>query len=177
MNRQTLKDVLKSKIEHLYEIQFNDMINNVFFILYGENYKSIKQKKDKGSDGIIETEKVCLACYAPEKYDKKKFEKKVDEDYIKYEKNYKGLGYKWRFISNQKLLGNTVTYIKNKSINTDNIDIWGIEELINFILDLTPSKRRKILSEIFYLSSELIEFDFVEEVIEDTIFLKIHWKK
>ncbi len=169
MNRQTLRDILKSKIEHLYGTQFNEIVDGIFSILYGENYKSIKQKKDLGSDGIIETEKVCLACYAPERYDKQKFEKKVDEDYRKYEKNYMRLGYKWRFITNQKLLGSMVTYIKNKITNAD---IWGIEELINFILNSLPSKRRKILSEIFSLSPELIEFDFVEEVIEEISKLK-----
>ena len=169
MNRQTLKDFLKSKIEHLYGTQFNEIVDGIFSILYGENYKSIKQKRDLGSDGIIETEKISLACYAPERYDKPKFEKKVDEDYGKYKKNYMSLGYKWRFITNQKLLGSIVTYIKNKSTDAE---VWGIEELINFILNLPPSKRRKILLDIFSLSTELIEFDFVEEVIEEISKLK-----
>ncbi len=44
--------------------------------------------------------------------------------------------------------------------------------MINFILNLPPSKRRKILSDVFSLSTELIEFDFVEEVIEELTKLK-----
>lgn len=169
MSRRTLKDILKSKIDHLYGIQFNNKIDEMFSIIYGQNYKSIKQKRDLGSDGIIEIKEVCLACYAPEKYNKRKFEKKVDEDFSKYEEHYMNLGYKWRYITNQKLRGSMVTYIKNKD---ERVDIWGIDELINYILGLPPSVRRKILSEVFCLSPELIVFDFIEEVIEAILSLK-----
>lgn len=164
MNRVTLKDILKSKIEHLYGIEFNTFIDSLFSQIYGSDYKCIKQKRDLGSDGIIETKKICLACYAPEKFNKREFEKKVDEDFKKYEKNYKKLEYIWRFIINQKLLGNIVTYIENKDTTAD---IWGIEELINFALNLPPSKRRVVLREVFSLPPEFIEFDFIEEVISE----------
>jgi len=169
MNRQTLRDFLKFKISNLYEKQFNEMIDNIFSILYGEDFKCIKQHRDLGSDGIIEAEKICLACYAPEKYESNKFKRKVDDDFRKYKANYANLGYKWRFITNQKLLGSAITHIKKKDTNAE---IWGIEELINFILRLSPSKRRKILEEVFSLSKELIEYDFIEEVIEEISKLK-----
>ena len=166
MNRRTLTDILKSIIGQAVGLAFNDIVDNIFSIIYEKDYRSIKQKTDLGSDGIIEGEKICLACYAPERYDRKRFEKKVGEDYAKYEENYKKLGYKWLFITNRELLGGMITHIH--SIDSSS-DIWGINELINLILNSSPSKRRVILSDVFSLDREIIEFDFIEEVINEFI--------
>ncbi len=168
MNRNILGNILKSEIENLYGERFNEVIDKIFFIIYGEKYKSIKQKKDLGSDGILEMDKerLSLACYAPEKYRESKFKEKIDEDFEKYKRSYKKLGYKWWFITNQKLLGSMFTYIRSKD---SDIDIWGREELINSILSQPPSKRRKILLDVFSFSQELIIYDFIEEIIYEII--------
>jgi len=169
MNRETLRAILKSQISYTYGINFNQLIDAIFFIIYKDKYISVKQKRDLGCDGIIESTKICLACYAPETFNKRKFKEKVNEDFEKYEKNYKPLGYKWRFMTNKELLGSMITYIKDKDVDNE---IWGLNELINFILNLRPSARREVLLEAFQLSPELIEYDIIEEIIEEIMKLE-----
>ncbi len=49
----TLRDILKTKINSLKELRFQEFINRLYTICYGENFVVVKQKQDKGSDGIL----------------------------------------------------------------------------------------------------------------------------
>jgi len=158
----SLWDLISNTLRNTFETEFNKLIDNIFHIVYGENYKSIKQKRDLGSDGIIEPEKVSIACYAPESYDAKKFKKKIREDYEKFRENYAKLGYLFRFITNIKLLGSIITYFKELCPDGD---IWGLEEIISFIKKQPPKIRRYVLIDVFNIPEEFIRYDIIEEII------------
>ena len=157
-----LWDLISNTLRNTFETEFNKLIDNIFHIVYGEKYKSIKQKRDLGSDGIIEPERVSVACYAPESYNAKKFKKKVKEDYEKFRNNYAKLGYLFRFITNIKLLGSNITYFKELCPDGD---IWGLEEIISFIKRQSPKIRRHILVDVFGIPREFITYDIIEEII------------
>ena len=151
-------------IKTTYGEEFNRLIDRVFRIVYGTAYRTIKQKRDLGCDGIIETEKTVIACYAPEKPDKSKFENKLSEDYQKFEKNWASLGYNLRFMTNQLLLASQVNSLKRLC---NNCHIWGNGELTEFIRLQPPAVRRRLFLEVFDIPEELIVYDIVEEIIHE----------
>ncbi len=166
IHKETIINLLKANIRKWTALQFNEKINQIFRVVYGENYKTIKQKYDKGSDGIIEThmEHISIACYGSENPTSKKIINKIGKDYPKYKENYKPLGYKFRFITNYEILGEVITYLKNLDQDSD---IWGINEIIEFIFSQPLIIRKRILSEILNVSEELIELEIFTEIIED----------
>ena len=163
-----IADMLSNKLRNTSGTSFNELIDDIFHIIYGENYKSVKQKRDLGSDGIIESERISIACYAPESYDARKFKAKMEEDYKKFKGNYAGLGYSFRFITNIKLLGSIITHFKELCPDGD---IWGLEEIISFIRRQPPKIRRVILTDIFGVEKEFVIYDVIEEMIDEIIML------
>lgn len=166
ISKESIATLLKGNIREWTALEFNEKINQIFQMVYGQDYKTIKQKRDKGSDGIIETERISIACYGAEKPNSKDILKKIKTDYSKYEKHYKPLGYKFRFITNSEILGNVITELKK--LDSDN-DIWGINEIIEFIFRQPLIIRKRILSEVIGISEEFIEMDIFTEIIEDIV--------
>jgi len=60
-----------------------------------------------------------------------------------------------------------------KELDHDN-DIWGINEIIEFIFSQPLIVRKRILSEVLGIQEELIEMDIFTEIIEDIADRVIH---
>ena len=83
------KHQIKMAIDGLNGNNFQDFMNYFFIKKYGINFTPIKNKKDKGGDGIL-NDKTIIAAYAPERYPAR-FKIKIKEDYEKYKTNHASL--------------------------------------------------------------------------------------
>jgi hypothetical protein len=82
MNKVTLKNI-KTAVQSLSGNEFQNFIDCFYLIIYRSGFQPVKQKRDKGCDGIINNE-IVIAVYAPENYDTRAFERKYRDDFDKY---------------------------------------------------------------------------------------------
>jgi len=159
-----LKGQFKQAISNLEGNNFQNFCNELFMKKYGDNFVSVKNKKDQGADGILENESI-IAIYSPEKENLKAFRKKVKEDYEKYEKNWKKSHPKWIFIYNRELTSERIKYIKNLNSKTIILDISKILDLIDSLTYI----KLKSLAEVLAINTDLIIYDVIKNVVDDLI--------
>lgn len=165
----TLKNIVKSKIDSLKGNAFQEFVNELFLIFYESNFITVKQKHDMGSDGIINSDTI-IACYAPERYDLRDFQKKINNskkgqegDFQKYQTNWELTHTKWTVIYNGEWLANMIKYIKDLKSDADTI---GQAHLLNMIGKLSWTKKRSIYNYLG-IEDDYIKIGLLDEVIED----------
>lgn len=156
-------DAIKIKVANLQGNNFHNFIDELFLIGY-KNYVPIKQKHDKGCDGIIENRMV-LAIYAPENYVLKEFKRKITEDFQSYRKNWYEKYPEWRVIFNGELTASQITIVKELYKTAEP---FGSKEIMRFIKDLKWSQKRKI-AQYLTIDEKLYVNDILEQIIEDLI--------
>jgi|SRR5208282_835629 len=120
------KHQIKIAIDKLKENNFQDFVDQLYLKIFSSDFMPIKKKHDKGCDGIINN-KESLAVYAPEKYNLKKFKKKIKEDHVNYVKNWKNRLPKWRVVYNGEFTADMEKFVN--SLENDSIKI-GIAQII-----------------------------------------------
>jgi len=169
---KVLDNAIKTQIKSLLGLEFNEFINKLYAIAYGSRFTPIKQKHDKGSDGILDNQ-ISLSVYSPEKYSLNDFKRKVtnkdkEGDFDKYQINWKNKGYKWMFVYN----GEITTEMRNFLVALEkDVEIIDINYILVFIDTLEWSKKRSIAE---YLSIDEIYFvnDILSDIIDDLIKVK-----
>jgi len=160
----TLKELLKTKINSLKELRFQEFINNLFLICHGDNFVIVKQKHDRGSDGILFNSKV-IACYAPESYDLSDFKKKISGDYKSYNENWEKTHNNWMVVYNGPFLANMINHVDSLKSDAEKV---GIDNILGLI-DLQNWTKRNRIYESLGIGSEYIKYDIIEEAIKDII--------
>lgn len=140
----TVKEILKTKISSLKELRFQEFLNNLFVICHGDIFLIVKQKHEKGSDGILFNSKV-IACYAPESYDLTAFKIKISGDYKSYNNNWETSHPEWMVVYNGTFLANMIKHVDSLKRDAEKI---GIDNILDLIDVQNWTKRNKIY-EIF----------------------------
>lgn len=156
---------IKTAIDGLKENNFQDFITELLIKKYGTNFTPIKQKKDKGGDGIVNNTTI-IAIYAPNKPDLGRFKRKIKEDFDKYKKNWRGNYPNWCVVYNGQFTADMLLCI-------DELD-GGIQKMdINHILELIKSlpfpKIREVARDDLGIDEEHIIYDVLKKVIEDLL--------
>lgn len=145
---QPLITKIKNQISNLKDISFQNFITELYSICYENNFDAIKQKRDKGCDGILNKNTI-IAVYAPERYEINSFKNKIKNsnpkslgDFDKYENNWKNKYPNWQFIYNGEITGEMIDFLRALKQDVDFIDIVKIMRLIT---NLSPSKLKLII--------------------------------
>ncbi len=156
----------KLQIQAKTGFEFEKFIDKLFLLKYGsDGYVPIREIKDKGNDGTILKEKKVLACYAPkDKPDKRKFERKVKDDFDKYKNHWQKEYPSWEMLVNYKVPQDQLNLIKELEGNTS---IKGIDQILSIIDDLNSSQRRKLA--VYLGIEDTITQDYVNDIIEDLL--------
>ena len=156
---------IKTAIDELKENNFQDFVTELFIKKYGTNFTPIKNKKDKGSDGIINNTTI-IAVYAPNKPDLRRFKSKINEDFDKYKNNWM-LNYpNWWFIYNGQFTAEMILSIDELDRGIKKIDINHILELVK---SLPFPKIREIARDDLGIDEEYIIYDILKKVIDDLL--------
>lgn len=165
MNNLITKSFATS-IKNLDENSFQDFIDFLFLEYYGVNdYQPIKDKRDRGCDGIIKSKKCIIACYAPEIYNIKAFRKKSSSDYKSYYENWGNKYENWQFITNNEIHASEKQEIGALG---ENCDIVGIKQLVAMISELKYYQIRRV-GEYLKIDPEFFSRDILLEIIEDLL--------
>jgi len=159
-----LRKQMVAAIKLKTDTSFQEFIDTLFSLAHESNFTSLKQKRDKGGDGILNGDTI-LAAYAPESYSLSDFKKKINSDYKKFDTNWKSTHPQWMVVTNCELLANMVQHIEAKHAGAAKL---GVIELVTKIQGLPWSKIRRI-GEFLGIASELLMNDLLGQVIDDLI--------
>jgi len=165
----TLTQLVDTQISKLHGIAFQEFIDSLYLLIHGDNFTPIKQKHDKGCDGIIDNHTI-IACYAPERVEFEDFKKKIasnkkgkEGDFIKYQANWAATHPNFTIIINGEWLGNMKQLVISLKHDTKCI---GRKNLIEKIDALTWTKQKKIF-DILRIDETYIRISHIEEVVKD----------
>jgi hypothetical protein len=153
---------IRISIEKLKENNFQDFIVDLMVRKYGPKFTPVKQKRDKGCDGIIDN-KTIIAAYAPETPILREFKKKVVDDYDKYNANWCGKYPCWCFIYNGEFTAEMVQCIDALG---SNVEKWDISHIMDIIRGLNWAKKREIATSLGIDEKYFIN-DVLKNVVED----------
>jgi len=161
-----LKNSFRVQIESLNLFKFQDFITELFILRYGaENYIPPREIKDKGADGIITSSNILIACYGPKIIDKKRYIKKIEDDFESYEENWIDDYKNWMFVTNNDIPEYAIKTINSLKPDTTQI---GVKNILQFIEELTSSQKRAI-GKYLNIDRDLFARDYLKELIEDLI--------
>jgi len=157
-----LKHQFKTAIDSKKENNFQDFINELFIKRYGDSFSPVKQKRDKGCDGILNNNTI-IAAYAPQRVHLRDFKKKTSDDFTSYQQNWQSKYPKWNYVYNGEYTSEMMQYLeslKNDVITTD------INALLDMIESLPHFKRRELASHLG-IDEQYIINDIMKSVVED----------
>lgn len=161
---QLLRKQFRNAIRLLTDSRFQDFIAFLFTTTHGDSFTAIKQKHDKGSDGILNRDTI-LAAYGPEKYALSTYKKKVAEDYKSYDKHWKPTHKNWMVIFNDDFNANMQLHIEALHPGAFSV---GLSELVEKI-EMLPWGKIIRVGEYLGIPPELLINDLIGHVIDDLI--------
>ncbi len=165
MNRP-LQNSFRLQIQSLNKFDFQNFITKLFMFRYGaENYIPPRDIKDKGADGIITKKETVVACYGPDKIDKKRYTKKIEDDFKSYSDHWQSKYKNWMFVTNNDI---PEWAIKKINLLKKDSSPVGLKNLLQIVDELSSFQKREIGSYL-NIEKELFAQDYLKEIIEDLI--------
>lgn len=158
--RTQFRQLIRAKTDN----EFQDFVVFLHQIVYGDAFRVVKQKHDKGSDGIVDGDNI-LAVYGPSNYTLPGFKKKIGDDYKSYCRNWKETHPRWTVVFNDELKANMIQFIEKTHNSSDK---KGLPELLRMIEELPWSKIQRV-GEHLGIPSQLLMNDLIGQVIDDLI--------
>jgi hypothetical protein len=159
-----VREVLKTKIMSLKATAFQDALDRIYLCIYESGFQRVKQKRDGGSDGIVNGE-VVLAAYAPERYNLNDFKNKVGADFDSYKANWESTHCKWQVVTNLESTAQMIKFVNGKKVGAT---IICIEGLLQKIADQTWTIKMAIFRSLD-IPEQYLSNDVISTVIEDLI--------
>jgi hypothetical protein len=164
------EDLIRKAIEKQKFNDFQNFINNLMLEKCGNDFVSVKnsfvcvrQKKDKGCDGIHNNETI-LAVYAPEKDpDIGKFKRKVEEDYEKYVTNWEMNYPSFCFVYNGEYTSEMLLFIDKLNRNIIKCDI---NKILKLIKSMSWVNIRNV-SNYLNIDERFFKYDILKTIVED----------
>ncbi len=150
------------RIKTLTGIAFQDFLNELYTAAYGSSFVSIKQKRDKGCDGILNGNTI-LAAYAPEKYELRTFKKKYGEDFDSYKQNWSSTHSNWQVVYNGELQANGAQYLTELKAD---VQIIQRGQIVAIVASL-PWEKKRSLAAYLKVDDQFLINDALEEIIDD----------
>lgn len=163
MNKVT-ENAFINQIMNLKDSSFQNFTDKLYSVCYGNSFTVVRQKKDKGCDGILDNE-IVLAVYAPENHYIRKFRKKIADDFSKYSQYWMTSHPKWQVVYNGIFTAEMVQFVKKLKSDAQPV---GLNNIIEMISKLRWSQILD-LSEYLNISSDFLIFDIIDEVIRDLL--------
>lgn len=164
--RTPLYNQLRTQIRSLTGFDFQRFVVELCLALYGtDGFTPLRERKDDGADGLINSERTVVACYGPFKYDERMALSKVKGDYDSYKNNWRGRFQNWRLYYNQEpspALLKLVDDLHHRKA------LWGLDEIIADLENLPHSKRRPIYH-LLSIDGDLIGQDFLRILFDDML--------
>ena len=162
-----LHNIFEIQIKNLKGFSFQGFMTQLYLLKYGANgFLPPREVQDKGSDGIILSEKRVVACYGPNGYELRAFFKKAKDDYISYTENLQKQYPNWSFTCNLDVPQEAITKIHNELCQ--DAPILGIKNVLALIFELHASQRR-CLGEYLKIDKDYFAKDYLSEFLSELL--------
>ena len=159
-----LSNQFKTQISFLDRFEFQKFIKKLHLEKFGENdFTPLREVRDEGCDGIINSEKTIIACYGPKKYDRKKFEQKAREDFDAYQKNWEANYPYWKVFVNHDVTPDELKFVDRLKNGSTVIGIDGILSII----DALPGYKKRELGDYLRIDKDFFTQDYLGEILEN----------
>ena len=104
-----LRNRFEMQLKSLTGFDFQDVAVKIFQLKYGvTGFTDIRPQKDKGCDGIVESEKRVIACFGPKETPntnkrQQDFEDKANGDFQQYKSYWQAQYPNWSIVINHKI--------------------------------------------------------------------------
>jgi len=159
-----LRKQIRNAVGLKVDTEFQDFVAFLFGLACGQQFTAVKQKRDKGCDGILDGDTI-LAVYAPESHTLARFKKKLGDDYKSYTANWKKTHPGWMVVFNNELTAGMIQFIDGKH---PGVRKMGLPEIVKMIEALPWSKIHRV-GEYLGIPSELLLNDLIGQVVDDLI--------
>ncbi len=161
-----LRRTFKASIITINGSEFHNFVSRLFLLHFGVNFDSVKQKRDRGCDGIIDRKKI-VAVYGPSIVNKnlKEFKKKSSADYDKYKQNWEKDYNDWCFVYNGECTADRINHLRNLKAD---VIIYDLNQILEMISKLSFPKFRE-LANLLGISIEYYRNDILKQITEDLI--------
>jgi len=166
-----LRNRFEVQLKSLTGFDFQEIVVEIFQMKYGETgFTDIRPQKDRGCDGIIESEKRIIACYGPEetrntKTRQKGFDDKAKGDFNQYQTHWQAQYPNWSIVINHKIDPQYDKIVKRLSANAT---VIGLNQLLSMIEILKNHQRRRLGGNL-RIDSELLASDYIGKILEDLL--------
>ncbi len=162
-----LENQFRTQIKNLYGFEFQGFIIKLYLLKFGSNgFVSIRDTKDKGSDGFVISESRSISCYGPKTYSPKEAIKKIKDDFQEYANNWKSNYSNWSFIVNHELTPDEISTVSK--LKQDAIPI-GLTQIVNLIMNELNNFQRKEIGKYLKIDNQYLASDFIKELLDDLL--------
>lgn len=162
---QVTEHILKQRILTLIGNDFQQFVEKLYLLNYGTDFTPVKQKRDKGCDGFINSDHIVIAVYGPETRDLRKFKNKVREDFEKYQEYWELEYPKWQVVYNNSFTAEELQFIESLKPNTIKI---SVEHLLDIYRGLDWTNKRHIFTDLG-IDAQFFRNDILSSIIDDLI--------
>lgn len=157
-----LRDIFAEAIKRKTDTEFQEFVSSLYSIVYRNRFVAIKQKRDKGADGILNNDTI-LAGYGPEKPSLRDFKKKISADYKSFKENWKDEYPNWQVVYNGDFTASMVKHIDELHPGADKV---GLRQLVELIADQSWPTIRNI-GNLLAIPSDYYINDLLAQVVEN----------
>ncbi len=169
MNRTT-EMAFRMHITSRKGTEFQSLIEKLYLICYGNKFTVIKQKRDRGADGILNGRTV-IAVYAPEKPSLKAFKRKIkndapgrEGDFDKYVKHWQQT-HGWQLVYNGEFTAEMEQFARSFE---PNVELLGISHLLELI-QRQPWGRIRELAVYLGIEESYIVYNIFDKIVQDLL--------
>ncbi len=172
---------LKASIEQLIRVkrgfEFEATMNQIYLIQHtSDGYQPTRERSDDGAEGLIRVNRTIVAAYGPDKYDEKKFLKKIEDDFDDFLKKWAAQYPNWKMHYNSSLAPELIRITErlsklalSKGISVDDIQVFGVEQIMQMIEEKFSTKKQRQLASYLGVPKELMIFDQIKGILDDLI--------
>lgn len=176
MNKSLLENALRQQIAALIGIEFQRLVIDLLRIEHGvDKITTPRESGDKGADCLVNIDvPVCIACYAPDAVKARGNQavlRKIQEDYDKYERNWKSDFAEWHFYT---VLSLAPDFIRKVTGFGQHCRIFGDADIRARILAISRGKALPLFA-MLKIDKDLVARDLLQVLFDDLIEEKITW--
>jgi hypothetical protein len=156
---------VKLQVSSLRENRFQDFVDYLYTTSFGTDFVPIRQKHDKGCDGLLAREGTIVSVYAPQGYTLAAFRKKAAEDFRKYESSWAPKYPHWQFVYNGTLTAEAQDFLLGLKAD---VELVTIDHLLGKIERLTWSERRHLARRLG-IDEQFLIYNILDAVLDDLL--------
>lgn len=160
-----LDKLIEKNISILTDNDFQNFVEYLYILYYETDFTLVKSKRDKGSDGFLNSKKACIAIYGPEKRHLPQFQKKIRDDFIKYKTNWEHQYPNWHLVYNLSFTASEIEFVEGLKPNVEKVEP---KHLLRIFQALIWVDKRNV-ADYLGIDGQFLQNDLLSTILDDLL--------